>query len=100
MPYKRFSRNIVEITNELVVLSLLYFVPLFSDATSMQDLQTHFYFGWYFVVAVFVLMLINIGFTVFNIVRLFTGGVGRVGDKISKEMEDADRLDLDKITGG
>lgn len=80
LPYKRFSRNIIEITNEVLVLTLLYFIPLFSDATTMQDLKMHFYFGWYFVAVVFVLLLVNTAFTVFNIVRLFTGGVSSVGD--------------------
>jgi hypothetical protein len=91
---------VIEITNELLVLTLLYFIPLFSDATSMQDLTMHFYFGWYFVTVVFVLILANFGFTVFNIVRLFSGGTSVIGDRIAKKMEDEGRLDLEKITGG
>jgi len=66
----------------------------------MQDLKMHFYFGWYFVAVVFVLLLVNTGFTVFNIVRLFTGGVSSVGDKIAKEIEEKGKIDLDKITAG
>lgn len=100
MPYKRFSRNVIEITNELLVLTMMYFIPLFSDATSMQDLAMHFYYGWYFIGVIFALLLANVGFTVFNLTRLFAGGVSSVGDKIDKEMEDEGRLDLENLTGG
>lgn len=84
MPYKRFSRNVIEITNELILLSLMYFIPLFSDATTMQNLSQHFLYAWYFVGLLFVLLLANTFYTVFNIVRLFYGGISTNGDKISK----------------
>jgi len=79
---------------------MMYFIPLFSDATSMQDLAMHFYYGWYFIGVIFALLLANVGFTVFNLTRLFAGGVSSVGDKIDKEMEDEGRLDLENLTGG
>jgi len=79
---------------------MMYFIPLFSDATAVTDLAMHFYYGWYFIGVIFVLLLANVGFTVFNLTRLFAGGVSSIGDRIDKEMEDADRIDLEEITGG